>query len=312
MAPRKLAIIGYGKIAQDQHIPAITASGAFELAAVVSGHAKSVPGVDRVYQSPDQLFARAEDIGVVAVCSAPGQRYETARQALLAGKHVLLEKPPAATVGEARVLERLARAGRLTVFATWHARANAAVREAARRLEGEAVQSMAITWREDVRKWHPGQAWVWEANGFGVFDPGINALSIATAILPCELVLSTARLSVPSNRQQPIAADLTFVSEPPADQLTANFDWRQTGPQTWDIEVRTRAGTTLLLSDGGASLTVDGQRVQTAPEREYPDLYARFAELIETGASDMDLRPFELVADAFLCAERASVNPFEE
>ncbi len=88
------------------------------------------------------------------------------------------------------------------------------------------------------------------------------------------------------------------------------FDWRQTGPQTWDIEVQTRAGVTLLLTDGGAKLLVDGQEVQTAPSKEYPDLYARFAELLERGESDVDLRPFELVADALLCGEREQVEPF--
>jgi hypothetical protein len=41
-----------------------------------------------------------------------------------------------------------------------------------------------IVWHEDVRKWHPGQQWIWEPGGFGVFDPGINALSIATRIFP--------------------------------------------------------------------------------------------------------------------------------
>ena len=41
-----------------------------------------------------------------------------------------------------------------------------------------------IVWKEDVRHWHPGQAWIWEPGGLGVFDPGINALSILTEILP--------------------------------------------------------------------------------------------------------------------------------
>ena len=311
MPTRKLAIIGYGKIAQDQHIPAIQGSDAFELAAVTSGHAKTVPGVDKVFAKDAEMYAQAPEIGCVAICSAPGQRYDTARRALLAGKHVLLEKPPAATLGEARALAALAKDRGLSLFATWHARANPAVTEAARRLQGEQVSRLTITWKEDVRKWHPGQEWVWDAGGFGVFDPGINALSIATAILPSPLFVQSAKLSVPSNRQSPIAVELGFGSEPPGDSLTAVFDWRQTGPQTWDIEVRTRSGTTVLLSGGGAKLEVDGQAVETAASKEYPDLYARFAELLEMGQSEVDLRPFELVADAFLCSERVQVEPFD-
>ncbi len=310
VSPHKLAIIGYGKIAQDQHIPAIRASGVFELAAVTSGHAKTIPGVDKVFSEDAQMYADAPEIDCVAICSAPGQRYDTARRALLAGKHVLLEKPPAATLGEARALTALAQDKGLTLFATWHARANPAVIEAARRLQGQQVSGLAISWKEDVRKWHPGQEWVWGAGGFGVFDPGINALSIATAILPASVFVQSAKLSIPANRQSPIAVELGFGSEPPGDSLTAVFDWRQTGPQTWDIEVRTRSGSTLLLCGGGATLEVDGQRVETGPSKEYPDLYARFGELLDKGQSDVDLRPFELVADAFLCGERVQVEPF--
>ena len=99
-------------------------------------------------------------------------------------------------------------------------------------------------------------------------------------------------------------------AEPPGDSLTAVFDWRQTGAQTWTIEVQTRAGSRMLLTDGGAKLEVDGQAVETGPSKEYPDLYARFAELLGKGESDLDLRPFELVADAFLCGEREQVEPF--
>ena len=310
MTTHRLAIIGYGKIAQDQHIPAIQGSAAFELAAVTSGHAKAIPGVDKVFAEDAEMYAQAPEIDCVAICSAPGQRYDTARRALLAGKHVLLEKPPAATLGEARALAALAQDKGLTLFATWHARANPAVGEAARRLRGEQVSRLTITWKEDVRKWHPGQEWVWGAGGFGVFDPGINALSIVTAILPAALFVQSAKLSVPANRQSPIAVELDFGSEPPGDNLTAVFDWRQTGLQTWDIEVQTRSGSTLLLSGGGAKLEVDGHQVQTAESKEYPDLYARFADLLDRGESEVDLRPFELVADAFLCGERVQVEPF--
>ena len=222
------------------------------------------------------------------------------------------KKPPAATLGEARALTQLAQQRGLTLLATWHARSNPAVTEAARRLRGTQVRRLTITWKEDVRKWHPGQAWVWETGGFGVFDPGINALSIATAIMPSALFVKSAKLSIPSNRQQPIAVELAFGSEAAADDLSAVFDWRQTGPQTWDIEVETREGLIVLLSEGGAKLKVDRVEVGTAPSQEYADLYARFAQLLDRGESDVDLRPFELVADAYMCAERISVDPFDD
>ena len=310
MSSHHVAVVGYGKIAEDQHIPAIAGSDAFSLAAVTSRHAKSIPRVQKVFADDQAMYAQAPEIDCVAICSSPDQHYEAARRALLAGKHVLLEKPPAATLGQARALAMLAEEKKLTLFASWHARANPAVAAAAERLKGEQVQALKITWKEDVRKWHPGQEWVWAAGGSGVFDPGINALSIVTAILPAAIFVQSAKLSVPSNRQQPIAVELGFGAEPPADSLSAEFDWRQAGEQTWDIEVRTRSGRVLLLSGGGAKLNVDGVDIGTPASHEYPELYARFATLMDEGRSDVDLRPFELVADAFLCAERVAVEPF--
>ena len=74
-----------------------------------------------------------------------------------------------------------------------------------------------------------------------MFDPGINALSILTRILPRPFFLTQAELSFPRNRAAPIAADLAF-SDETGLPIRAEFDWRQTGPQTWDIRVETEAG----------------------------------------------------------------------
>jgi D-galactose 1-dehydrogenase len=162
---------------------------------------------------------------------------------------------------------------------------------------------------EDVRHWHPGQDWIWEAGGMGVFDPGINALSIATHILP-PFFLTGATLSVPENRQAPIAADLRF-ADAAGTPIRAVFDWRQTGPQTWDIRVETEDGF-LVLSRGGAVLTIDGRDQPLPPEAEYRGLYDRFAALVRSGASDVDLNPLTHVADAFLRGERRTVEAFTD
>src|SRR3546814_16671658 len=63
-----------------------------------------------------------------------------------------------------------------TLFTTWHAQYNTAVEEARVRIAQDGLSRARITWIEDVRKWHPGQDWIWKPGGFGVFDPGINAL----------------------------------------------------------------------------------------------------------------------------------------
>ncbi|MBL9051203.1 MAG: Gfo/Idh/MocA family oxidoreductase [Tabrizicola sp.] len=301
----KVALVGIGKIAVDQHVPAISASPDWELACTVSRKGR-IEGVESFTTIEAMLEARP-DIQVVSLALPPAPRFAYAEAALKAGKHVMLEKPPGATLAEVHALQHLAAAKGLTLYATWHSRMAQAVAPAKAWLQGKSITSAHITWREDVRKWHPGQDWVFEPGGMGVFDPGINALSILTEILPAPVHLKWARLEFPANRQTPIAAQLTF-----SGAVTADFDWRQEGPQTWDIEVATAEGR-LALRMGGNVLEIDGKAVAGADTimGEYPALYARMAALVRAGASEVDLAPMVHVADAMTLGERVITEPFQ-
>lgn len=311
MTTIQIGVVGIGKIARDQHLPALAASKEFALAAVATRQGE-VEGV-RTHPDTASLLLNHPEIEAVSFCTPPVGRHELARQAIEAGRHVMLEKPPGATVAEVERLSDLARTRGVTLFCSWHSREGAAVRAARDWLAGRNILSSKVTWKEDVRRWHPGQEWIWEPGGLGVFDPGINALSILTHILPEAAILERATLSFPSNRLAPIAAELDFrtVSGAPVSVV---FDWRQTGPQTWDIEVWTEQGL-LTLSEGGSRLFIDGMEQgmgdMDSHPGEYPALYRHFATLIREGRSDVDLEPFRHVADAFMLGERLVVDPFE-
>lgn len=308
MTAIRIAIVGLGKIARDQHIPAIAATDGIELAAIASRNA-SIEGIAH-FATLDQLLADAPDINAVALCTPPQVRHAQAAAALKAGKHVLLEKPPGATVSELEPLIATAQQTGQTLFATWHSRFAPAVEPARSFLAGRQIKSVVVEWKEDVRVWHPGQAWIWEPGGFGVLDPGINALSIMTRILPRPFFLTKAELSFPQNRAAPIAVDLTFLDDTGVP-IRAEFDWRQTGPQTWDIRVETDAGR-LVLSSGGCRLVHDDRVLVDEKQAEYRGIYRRFVELIAGGASDVDLSPLVHVADAFMLGRRRDVEPFED
>jgi D-galactose 1-dehydrogenase len=300
----QLALVGIGKIALDQHVPALAANPDFTLAATVSRKGQ-VDGVEAFTDFAGFLAARP-DVAVVSLCLPPVPRYVYAEAALMAGRHVMLEKPPGATLAEIHALQALAKAQGLTLYATWHSRMARAVAAAKGWLADREVKAAHITWREDVRKWHPGQDWVFEPGGMGVFDPGINALSILTEILPAPVHLVEAVLQVPENRQTPIAARLRF-----SGNVTADFDWRQEGPQTWDIEIETDQGP-MALRMGGNVLELGGKVVSGESDimGEYPALYARMADLLRRGASEVDLSPMVHVADALSLGRREIVAPF--
>jgi predicted dehydrogenase len=304
--PLRLGLVGLGKIARDQHLPAIAANPGLELVAVASRNA-AAEGVAN-YPDLDAMLSGEPDLDAVILCQPPQPRFAAACTALRAGKHVFLEKPPGATLSEVQALIDLARAQGVTLFASWHSREAAGVAAARAALADAALRSVTITWKEDVRVWHPGQAWIWEPGGFGVFDPGINALSILTEILPEPVRLLSAELRVPSNRAAPIAADLAMATLS-GTPIAAELDFLQTGPQTWDIRVESDKGV-LVLSHGGNTLVIDGVARPAEKEQEYPRLYSRFADLVRTGQSDVDLAPLRLVADAFLNGRISPTEPF--
>ena len=306
MKPIRIAILGYGKIAQDQHVPSIQGNSRFELVATSS---RSGQGVAQCFTDWRELIRSVDGLEAVAITTPPGPRFDIARECVAAGLHCLLEKPPTAGLAEIAALDCLAQAQGVTIFTTWHAQHHLTVDAAAKALAGKRVKSLEIHWHEDVHKWHPGQQWIWEPGGFGVFDPGINALSITTKIFPGDLFVKSAELQVPENAQTPIAADILF-SSPEADgPLHASLDWRRSEGEEWTITIETSDGSTVRLEDGGSKLILNGEEHRDDGPGEYPDIYRVFADLIDERRSLVDVAPFRLVADSLLVGHRTTVDP---
>ena len=305
MRPLRIAIIGFGKIAADQHAPAILANPRLELAATSS---RTGAGPEPRFTDWRQLLAKIEGLDAVAITTPPSARYEIARACLERGLHALLEKPPTATLSEIEDLAALAAARKVTLFTTWHAQHHPAVTAAAAALAGKRIAAMDIRWHEDVRKWHPGQRWIWEAGGFGVFDPGINAFSIASRIFPGPLLVSSANLFFPEDSQTPIAADIAFASPAADGPLKCSLDWRRSGGEEWIIAVRTADGIELRLDGGGEQLTIGGHAQAVHGPGEYPDLYREFVNLVDQRRSRVDVVPLRLVADCLLAGHRSMVE----
>lgn len=305
MKPIRIAILGFGKIAEDQHIPSISANPRFELAAVSS---RSGQGPQPVFTDWRELIRSVQGLEAVAITTPPGPRYEIARECILAGLHCLLEKPPTAGISEIADLDCLAQAQQVSLYTTWHAQHHSTVDAAAKALAGKRIRSMEILWHEDVHKWHPGQQWIWDAGGFGVFDPGINAFSIATRIFPGPLFVRDSSLSFPENAQTPIAADVNFFSPVADGPLTASLDWRRSEGEEWTIAIETADGIRVRLEDGGAKLLLDGESHADDGPGEYPDIYSYFADLIDERRSHVDVAPLRLVADCLLAGRRKVVE----
>ncbi|ODT48134.1 Gfo/Idh/MocA family oxidoreductase [Devosia sp. 63-57] len=310
MAKRKIAVIGVGKIAQDQHLPVIDASDDFELAATVSTRGVGHGGVP-VFKTPGELYAAMPEIGLVSICTPPGVRHAYVREALAAGKDVMMEKPPTTTISELDdLIAEAAKRGRV-LFQTWHSQYNAAVDRTKSILAEEGVKSARIDWRESVRKWHPGQDWVWEPGGFGVCDPGINAFSIFTKVMPFPVFVESAALTFPANKQTPVDVDIRFKSaEAHKPDLSCGFNWLEESGEIWTIRFETNKGNEIKLEHGGRKLSINGELVLEHGDREYAGIYERFASLLNAHQSDVDAAPLRLMSDVFLMGARANGPEF--
>lgn len=299
----KIALVGIGKIAADQHVPSITASKDWELVATVSrsGTVEGIPA----FTSIAAMLAAHPEVEVISLCLPPVPRFDYAAEAILSGRHVMLEKPPGATLAEVQELEAMAAQAGVTLFATWHSRKAKGVQVARAALADKTVEQGHITWHESVRKWHPSQDWVFDAGGMGVLDPGINALSILTEVLPTAVHLQSGVLQIPEGRQTPIAAELSF-----SGGITMSLDWLKETGETWEMAFTATDGTSVQLKDGGNICLIDAEPQQGDSLDEYPALYARMADLVKCGKSDVDMAPMVHVSDIMTLARRDVAPPF--
>ena len=306
----RLGLVGLGQIARNRHVPSIAASADFTLAALADP--RRGDAVAGVAIAPDHRAMLADaSIDAVVICTPPAAQFAIAREALLAGKHVVLEKPPAATMGEAAALAQLAAREKRVLFATWHSQYNTAVEEARRFLAGKKLASFRVDWNEDFRKYHPDQSWIWESVGLGVFDMGINALSVISRLFANPPYVRAAELRIAENHAAPLSAVLQFGSLDGDGAMEMHMDWGHTGPDQREIRIATQCGHELVLLESGGKLVIDGAVVVEEKRAEYPMLYARFAELVRRGRSDVDLVPLQMTLDALALGRRTVLPRFD-
>ncbi len=307
----RIGIVGAGQIARVQHIPALAATPGMELAAIANPFPVPVPDGVTLHASLASMLAECPGLDAVAICTPPQVRYDLAVLALDAGKHVLLEKPPAATPAEITALATYASRHDLTLFTAWHSLFSAGVDRARELLATYGTIGMRIVWKEDVRKFHPGVDWFWQPGGMGAFDAGINAFSIMVGVMPEPVFVRAATLMIPAGAHTPMAAHVRFATPTYSEGFSSELDWNQKDGEIWTISWTLGDGRILQLERGGAVLKLDGEIIVEGPDEEYPRLYARFRDLIQAGRSEIEIRPLQLVADAFMLARHEAVAAVE-
>lgn len=320
-----VVICGFGEIANKSHLPAIVKSnGKFRLAAIVEPNRQmalerlvvfsSTYSLDTkdisVYTSLPECLSALKDSAIhcdaVSVCTPLKVTLDLAQEALEAGKHVMVEKPPG-DWRKLQSLEKLAERQHVTLFTAYHTAACVGLDHIKQWLQKHSgsLESVQVNWKESVRKWHPGQTWVTQKNPIGNFCEGVlemvfNPLSLLVAVLG-RLEFMSSRLVIPSNWETPISGEFKLVTS------SSNKKVSLTGSFAWDYEPETSGApeeiwtmtfhattSTMHLEDGGSQVYVDGHRITTQPTAEYQlgpeygNLYRQFSTLIANKACAVD------------------------
>ncbi|WP_455353557.1 Gfo/Idh/MocA family protein [Streptomyces sp. SYSU K217416] len=114
VAPLRVGLVGYGLAGSVFHAPLIASTEDLVLDTVVTSNPErheqartAIPGV-RLAASPDELWARADELDLIVIASPNKTHVAIAKAALKAGLPVVVDKPIAGTAAEARELAAFA------------------------------------------------------------------------------------------------------------------------------------------------------------------------------------------------------------
>jgi len=220
----KIGIIGCGKIAQVRHIPEFAANLHTELAAYYDPNQARAAELAEQYggsacASYQELLARP-DIDAVSVCAPNASHAPITIAALQAGKHVLCEKPMAATLEECEAMVQAARQSGRTLMLGHNqrlARAHVKAKELiAQGLIGEILSFRTTFGHPGPETWSidPGKnLWFFDRSraAMGVMgDLGIHKTDLIHFLTGQVVVETTARFATLDKRDEngePIAVE---------------------------------------------------------------------------------------------------------
>lgn len=96
MKPLRLAVIGCGAVTEKSHLPALARVEGIEVTALVDTHRPQLEHLQSAFQIPligSSFIDLIDSFDMAVVATPSATHYEIGRQLLVAGKHVLMEKP---------------------------------------------------------------------------------------------------------------------------------------------------------------------------------------------------------------------------
>jgi UDP-N-acetylglucosamine 3-dehydrogenase len=195
----RIAIVGFGFIAEKGHLPTYKSRDNLDLNAVVDPVpvrreiAKQLyPGI-RTYETLDELLQDCgDDLDLIDICAPNVFHIPTTKQALAAGKHVLCEKPLALNLADFDDIKQLALEKRCLLYPCHNYKFAPSVVHAAELIHSGAIgeplyasfQVYRVSHARGVKEWQPHWRRDKAIAGGGIaIDHGVHAISIACSLL---------------------------------------------------------------------------------------------------------------------------------
>jgi predicted dehydrogenase len=184
--PLTAGVIGAGWVATARHIPALKRDSRVDLAIVYDHDSRRAGEVARRFQIPaytsdlKRLFEKAGDF--VTICTPPSSHAPLSIQALEAGRHVLVEKPMAMDLAEARAMASAAAKSGKNLCVSHNLLFSRSVRKALEHLEDAGpVQHVIATQLSSPKRRLP--TWYSGLPGGLFFDESPHVLYLLRRIL---------------------------------------------------------------------------------------------------------------------------------
>jgi predicted dehydrogenase len=195
----KIAIVGFGFIAQKGHLPTYKSRTDLDLTAVVDPvlerrelAAKLYPGIG-TYSTIDELLNdSSREVDLIDICTPNSFHVEYSKLALEAGKHVLCEKPLALSQAEFLEVKDIALSNKRLLYPCHNYKFAPSVLHAAQLVKDGKIgqplygsfQVYRVSHARGVSEWQPNWRRDRALAGGGIaVDHGVHAISIARSLL---------------------------------------------------------------------------------------------------------------------------------
>jgi predicted dehydrogenase len=183
----RVGLVGFGLGGRVFHAPLISSVDGLQLAAVVertSNHAaERYPGI-KTYRAIEEMLADAT-LDLIVISTPSGMHFEQARQALEAGKNLVVDKP--VCVASTEIAELIAIAAKKNLFlSAFHERRWDCEYQTTKKLFAEGVLGRLVHFESTLDRWRPATRVAWKdstAMGGGVLlDLGTHLVDQALAL----------------------------------------------------------------------------------------------------------------------------------